>query len=147
MKEKLFFMLLEMSQQTEVFMPVKLRYKMAMLHTATAHIDTWFNNSDIGEKVRNGFEHQESAASLLGLRADPPVVMVAPRIQRVPVPTAVPVTLSTPAAVNNQVAAAPTMPTPAVVQALVPAPVLVGSGASANDPIMSWTMRMSSLRG
>ena len=61
-------MLLEMSQQTEVFMPTKLRYKMAMLHTANAHMDTWFNNSDIKDKVRNGFENQESSASLLELR-------------------------------------------------------------------------------
>ena len=95
-----------MLQQPQVYLPVKMRYKMARLPSTRAYIDKWLNITTAKNEVTRGYENQEHSSILLGqtyLLAG----VIRPRVQ-------------TPAPAPN--------PTPAA----VPNPRLRGDGSEAN---------------
>ena len=56
-----------MSQTSQVFVPIKMRYKMAkQSSTAKNQIDAWFNDTAAKSAVAKGYENQEDSSRLLG---------------------------------------------------------------------------------
>ena len=56
-----------MSQTSPVFLPIKMRYKMAKQSNITtkSQIDTWFNGTAAKDAVAKGYENQEDSSQLL----------------------------------------------------------------------------------
>ena len=58
-------MLLEISQ-SQVYLPMKMKYKIAGLPSTRASIDKWFNSAAAKSEVTRGYENQEHSSVLLG---------------------------------------------------------------------------------
>ena len=78
-----------MSQASQVFRPITMRYKMAMQPSTTAknQIDAWFNGTAAKNAVAKGYESQEGPSILLG-QTYISAAVVRPTVQN---PTAAPV--------------------------------------------------------
>ena len=55
-----------MQQQSQVYLPMKMRYKMARLPSTRVSIDKWFNSATAKSEVTKGYENQEHSGVLLG---------------------------------------------------------------------------------
>ena len=57
-----------MSQTSSVFLPIKMRYKMAKQSSITtkSQIDAWFNGTAAKDAVARDYENQEDSSQLLG---------------------------------------------------------------------------------
>ena len=59
-------MILEMSQQSQVYLPMKMRHKIARQPSTKASIDKWFSSAAAKSEVTRGYENQEHFSVLLG---------------------------------------------------------------------------------
>ena len=67
-EKKIIFYAYRMYQASQVFLPMKMRYKMAKQPSMTAknQIDAWFNSTAAKNAVTKGYESQEDSSILLG---------------------------------------------------------------------------------
>ena len=110
-----------MSQASQVFLPIKMRYKMAKQTSTNARhqIDGWFNGTAAKNAVVQGYENQEHSNRLLG-QTYITAAIVRPAVQN-PIATPAPVVGNTPAQ-------------PPVLPVGVQPPVML-RGTSEKDPI------------
>ena len=84
-----------MSQASQVFLPIKMRYKMAKQTSTNARnqIDGWFNHTAAKNAVIQGYENQERSIRLLG-QTYIIAAVVRPEVQN-PIATPAPVAQNT----------------------------------------------------
>ena len=86
-KGKIILYAYRMSQTSQGFLPIKMRYKMAKQSNITtkSQIDTWLNDTIAKDAVARGYENQEDSSQLLGQTytlaiVQNPTVAPAPRV-------------------------------------------------------------------
>ena len=86
-----------MSQASQVFLPIKVKYKMAkqMSTNARNQFDGWVNGTAAKNTVAKGYENQEHSSRLLG-QTYIIAAVVRPAVQN-PIATLIPVVQNTPA--------------------------------------------------
>ena len=86
-----------MSQASQVFLPIKMGYKMAKQSSTNAknQIDAWFNGTAAKNAVAQRYENQEHSSRLLG-QTYISTAVVRPTVQN-PTATPTPVVQNTPA--------------------------------------------------
>ena len=67
-EKKIILYVYRMCQTSPVFLPIKMRYKMAKQSNiiTKSQIDTWLNGTAAKDAVARGYENQEDSSQLLG---------------------------------------------------------------------------------
>ena len=109
-EKKIILYAYRMSPTSQVFLPIKMRYKMAKQSSITAmsQIDTWFNGTAAKNAVARGYENQEDSSRLLG-QTYTSAAVVRPTVQNPTVAPAprVPVRIQNPRLQQNGTEASP----------------------------------------